>query len=97
MDANDDRELLTAAIESEHANEGAIAAFEDMLKKLESGKLQRLSDKQRAWASAVCIGEKYEPPEEYRNDFSAGRVPLGRPVATAPVLLNLPKAPPGRK
>lgn len=68
-------------------------AFEDMRKRLERFPNATLSDKQREWAAKVA-GE-----EIYRNDFSAGRVPRGREVATPDVLKpeNLPKRPPMRR
>jgi hypothetical protein len=91
--SEEDRELLTLAAEAA-SSDSAKTAFEDMLQKLDR---YPLSVEQRAWARATINGEKYEPPIEYKNEWSAGLIPRGREVATAPVLRVLPKKPPGRK
>ena len=89
-----DLELLDAAIDAAESSENttAVDAFENMVKKDFP-----LSPKQRAWAQAVVAGERYVPEEEYQNLVSSGKVPRGREVATLPVLMNLPKRPPGRR
>lgn len=73
-----------------------VAAFQNMLEWAESGR--PLSEKQVSWIDGVFVrlfpGED-EP--EYTNEWSAGRVPRGREVATPNVLRNLPLRPPGRR
>ena len=54
---------------------------------------QQLTDKQRAWVTAVY--ERIVP--QYANLVSRGLVPRGREVPTPEVLKNLPKRPPPRR
>jgi hypothetical protein len=58
---------------------------------------RKLTPKQRAFVQAMVNGEHYEPEETYENAWSAGKVPMGRPVETPAVLRNLPLRPPGRR
>jgi hypothetical protein len=74
-----------------------LETFEGMLHRLVRVQMQALSDKQRNWAADVL--EKIGGEPVYRNDFSAGKVPLGTALKTAvPDVLKrpLPKRPPGR-
>jgi hypothetical protein len=89
-----DRELLDAVLELDGVRDEAREAFEGMR---ERG--LPLSPKQRAWASSVLHGDAYVPEPTYENLVSSGRVALGKPVATIPLLdpANLPKRPPGRR
>lgn len=70
--------------------------FEDMLDRLDDDTRNdhqtMLSVKQRDWATSLL--DIHEPT--YKNEFSAGKIPIGKPVPTPSVLLNLPKRPPGR-
>jgi uncharacterized protein YaeQ len=72
-----------------------VQAFADMA--LKAGRGLMLTDRQIAWIQSVH--EKLDLGIHYTNDFSAGRVPLGKSLATPvpEVLLRpLPKRPPGR-
>ncbi len=89
-----DLELLVAVLDKDDLSDAVRSAFEDMQTKVDK---YPLSAKQRAWARAVLVGEKYEPEEEYLNLWSSGKVPKGRDVPTPEVLKNLPKKPPPRR
>jgi hypothetical protein len=96
--ASPDHALLAAVLERDGLSDDRRAIFEDMLQKLQTYG-RPLTKKQRDFAKAALEGEKYEPEPEYENLVSSGRVPIGRPVVTPPVLRpeNLPKRPPPRK
>ena len=76
---------------------GHLSVFADILDRMENGKQQTLSDKQRVYMEGVflrhCKGETYE------NAWSAGKVERGKEVELPTVLRpeNLPKFPPGRR
>lgn len=70
-------------------------AFQRMREELEGGHRSALSDKQRSWVQGVL--EKVTGTPTYENAWSAGRVPMGKPVATPEVLKRLPKRPPQRR
>jgi hypothetical protein len=53
-----------------------------------------LTEKQAKWVRGV-YDRVFDSPS-YENLFSAGKVPLGKPVETPAVLRNLPKKPPSR-
>lgn len=89
-----DLDLIARVLDEGDISDAVRVAFEDMQHKADR---YPLSKKQRDWAKAILAGEKYEPPEEYLNLVSAGKVPLGRPVPTPKVLQNLPKKPPPRR
>lgn len=60
-------------------------------------KYRPLSERQRAWLKGVADRLELEP--EYKNDWSAGKVPRGEALATPiPEVLRrpLPMKPPGR-
>lgn len=86
-----DEELIAAALEVDGLSDGAREAFEDM-----RAKGHDLKPNQRAWLQASLDGQNYEPPAEYENISSSGRMVRGREVPTPEVLRNLPKRPPGR-
>ena len=97
-------EMLTAVVRFADAHEDddrplvsgdSARAFRRMLEELESGERRALSPKQIAWVQDVH--ERIGGAPSYRNDWSAGRVPRGREVATPDVLRNLPKAPPRKR
>jgi len=71
-------------------------AFPDMLERMEAGRLQRFSKTQKEWIEGAYVRMELEA-DEVENLFSTGRVPVGAPVAMAPVLANRPLKPPGRK
>ena len=83
---------LLADVLKEEITDYERDAFSDMLDGLNTNR-SVLSDKQRQWAKEVY--EKFVPA--YENLVSEGRVPLGKPVPTPAVLLNLPKKPPTRR
>lgn len=85
-----DHELLAAVLEKDGLSDDRRIIFEDMLEKMQRYG-RPLTSKQRDFAKAALEGEKYEPEPEYQNLVSSGRVPVGRPVATPPVLQTLPK------
>jgi hypothetical protein len=91
------QEILDAAQswddERVEAMESTLAAFVDMLSRLERGG-RDLSEKQRAWVSGVH--ENVTGTPNYENAWSAGKVPRGREVATPEVLKRLPLKPPRR-
>jgi hypothetical protein len=89
-----DLDLIVRVLEEGDISDAVRAAFEDMQHKVDRWPL---SKKQRDWARAILNGEKYEPPEEYLNLVSTGKVPIGKPVPTPKVLQNLPKKPPPRR
>lgn len=80
--------------ERTEAMESTLAAFAEMLYKLEHGQRSELTPKQRDWLKGVYEDVCGDP--QYRNDWSAGRVPEGRPVETPAVLRSLPLKPPSR-
>lgn len=91
----DDLDLLHRAIAMESLKPSAREAFEGMLEMMtlddSTERRYQLTDRQRAWVESV-LGEA----GEYKNLVSSGQVPNKCTVPTAPVLLNLPKKPPGR-
>lgn len=87
----EDEKLLLDALDLESLDDRTREAFNEMLLKLESGERSTLSPKQREWAQSKF------GIETYRNDFSAGRVPRGREVATPEVLKHRPLRPPGKR
>jgi hypothetical protein len=76
-------------------SESEKKAFSDMLDRLLDGRYACLTASQRKWAKGVLERAKEEP--QYLNEFSAGKIPRGKEVATPLVLQNLPKSPPPRK
>lgn len=98
--SSDDQRLLQRLVEwgdkrdaGEEESDGDaridVAPFREML-----SRNRPLSDAQRAWARGLT--ERLFDEPTYENLASTGRVCIGRPVPTPPVLQNLPKAPPGR-
>lgn len=82
------KKLLTFELSDEEHS-----AFCDMHHQLQRSGRTTLSPKQRKWAQSVL--DKNEP--QYENAFSAGKVPVGKPVPTPPGLQFLPKKPPQRR
>jgi hypothetical protein len=70
-------------------------AFKDMLYRMETGRLQTLSETQRQYLKD--LHERIVGEPEYENLFSRGLVPKGKPVETPAVLQKLPLKPPGKK
>lgn len=84
-----DSALLTAVLALDDLDDARRAAFEDM-----QTRARPLTPKQRAWAEATLAGVRYEPPVEYENLVSSGKVPRGREVTVN--VGALPKRPPGK-
>jgi hypothetical protein len=94
MGLEEDRELLEEALDSEVLRPAVKEAFDDMLAKLDRFG-RPLTPAQKTWVQAAISGDRYEPEETYKNEFSSGKIPVGEPV-----VLNvgpLPKRPPGRR
>ena len=77
--------------------EGHARAFRDMLKRLELGDQQQLSQKQRGYLASIYERVCAEPV--YLNLASSGKLCRGREVETPAVLRreNLPLKPPKRR
>jgi hypothetical protein len=88
---DEDIQLLKRVIESDKTRDIDRDSFTQMLIGLETKRWNNLTTKQRQWAKG-CLDEP-----TYTNDWSAGKVPPGRPVPTPAVLQIRPLKPPGRK
>lgn len=89
----DDLELLRRVLALD-LRDSEREAFDSMLEALEAEGLERrhqLTEKQRAW-----VETRAGDAGDYKNLVSSGKVKNVCTVPTAPVLLNLPKKPPGR-
>lgn len=87
-----DRHMLACLVDYE-LPEAESAAFDSMREWIEHRDGRTLSPKQREWVERVCDREGVnKTPERLRKP-----VPRGREVALAPVLIHLPKKPPGRR
>jgi hypothetical protein len=70
-------------------------AFRDMLYRMETGRLQTLTDTARNYLKD--LHERLVGEPEYENLFSRGLVPKGKAVEKPAVLQKLPLKPPGKK
>lgn len=93
---NEEAMLMSLLKNKEKLTDRERSAFERMEHDLRTGRYTRLSTAQKDWVEGVYLRLELDA-EEAENLVSSGSVPLGRPVLTAEVLKNLPKAPPGRK
>jgi hypothetical protein len=86
---------MTKLLEYDDLSRGCLEAFEKWRDELRDGKRRLLTTKQREWAELEL--DKRAP--SYKNEFSAGKIPIGRPVITPDVLRreNLPLRPPMRR
>ena len=66
----------------------------DMLDRMENGRIDFLTEKQRGYVRGVY--EKVMQTPIYENLISSGKAPRGKEVPTPAILLNLPKHPPRR-
>ncbi len=93
------REVLEATKdfddEDRRFDHNARQVFDGWLSRMDRWPSAELSERQAKWLAGVhervCDSPKYE------NAWSAGKVPMGRPVATPAVLTNLPKRTPQRR
>lgn len=83
--------------ELDDSTESHAKAFRDMLKRLELGDQQSLTQKQRQYLGGIHERMMGEP--DYVNIASSGKLCRGREVETPPMLRreNLPMRPPKRK
>jgi hypothetical protein len=88
LDDVDALALLLDHEDDEHISERERVVFEEMRGKLDRGDVSCLSKAQRSWVDDVL--RRVVP-------LDSRLIPKGRPVVTPPVLLNLPKKPPGRR
>ena len=91
----DDRDLLKKVLDYAREHDGEEAWREVFAGWFDA--YRPLSERQRMWLKGVA--DKLELQQDYRNDWSEGRVPRGEALATpVPDVLrkeNLPKRPPG--
>ena len=91
------RELVNYAENDLRSKDDAIWPddMNDMLERMEGGRLLKLSLKQEGYVKDVY--ERVIGAPQYENLISSGKAPRGRDVPTPAVLLNLPLKPPGRR
>lgn len=86
--AMSDDDALAFCLGDDTLSDRERSVFEDMSDRLDRGFISCLSKAQRAWVEDAL--RRIVP-------LDSKLVPVGRPVVTPAVLLNLPKKPPGRK
>lgn len=93
---DEDLKLLNELLDTnfDGLSEKEVGAFTDMRSDLQEHRFIDLTEKQREWVKGAHARVGAGACE---NLVSRELVPRGREVAPAPVLLNLPKSPPGRK
>jgi hypothetical protein len=84
----EEAKLLEEVLALDSLSDANREAFEELRVRLEDGYL--LTEKQKKWA----LGLLDKPT--YANEWSAGKIPRGREVATPAVLLRRPLKPPGK-
>lgn len=93
---NDDLDLLNQVLNVDELRDEDRDAFTDMKERLKAGRIEELTDKQRAYVLGVA--DRHGIVDEASlNLVLRGLVPRGREVPSPPVLLNRPLRPPGRR